>query len=113
MSCSWRKLEWDQAEELTGVSLSEEVVEQQFSKETVELESAAEWPVNVTRDESSMGDQDDLPIEQHEELQPSRLHKENQSMKQLEEVIEEIRRLMLRSAEEVVSKEKLDRGEPA
>jgi hypothetical protein len=34
-------------------------------------------------------------------------------MKQLEEVIEEIRELMLRSAEEVVSKEKLDRKEPA
>jgi hypothetical protein len=49
------------AEELTGVSLSEEVVEQQFSGKTVELESAAEWPVNVTRDESNMGDQDDHP----------------------------------------------------
>jgi hypothetical protein len=62
-----------------------------------ELESAAEWPVNVTRDESSMGDQDDLPLEKHEELQPSRLHKENQPMKQLEEVIQEIRELMLKS----------------
>jgi hypothetical protein len=96
-------------EELTGVSLSEEVVEQQFSGETVELESAAEWPVSITRDERSMGDQDDLPIEKHEELQPSRLHKRNQPMKQLEEAIEEIRRLMLRSAEEAVNKEKLDR----
>jgi hypothetical protein len=35
--------------------------------------------------------------------------KKSQSMKQLEEVIEEIRELMLRSAEEVISKEKLDR----
>jgi hypothetical protein len=93
-------------EELTGVSMSEEVVEQQFSGETVELESAAEWPIRVTRDESCMGDQDDRPIEQHEELQPSRLHERNQPMEQLEEVVEEIRRLMLRSAEEAVSKEK-------
>jgi hypothetical protein len=30
----------------------------------------------------------------------------------MEEVIQEIRELMLKSAEEVVSKEKLDRGEP-
>jgi hypothetical protein len=31
----------------------------------------------------------------------------------MEEVIQEIRDLMLRSVEEAVSKEKLDRGEPA
>jgi hypothetical protein len=43
----------------------------------MELESVAEWPVNVTGDEGSMGDQDDLPLEKHEELQLSRLHKEN------------------------------------
>jgi hypothetical protein len=57
-----------------------------------------------------MGYQDDTPIDKHEELQSSRLHKENQLMKQLEEAVEEIRRLMLRSVEEVVSKEKLDKG---
>jgi hypothetical protein len=51
------------AEELTGVNLSEEVVEQQFSGETAELESAAEWPVSVTEDENNMGDQDDTPME--------------------------------------------------
>jgi hypothetical protein len=39
-------------------------------------------------------------MERHEELQPRRLHKPNQLMKQLEEVVEEIQRLMLRSAEE-------------
>jgi hypothetical protein len=33
-------------------------------------------------------------------------------MKQLEKVVEEIRKLMLRLEEEVVSKEKLDRGKP-
>jgi hypothetical protein len=36
-------------EELIGVSLSEEVVEQQFSGETAELESVTEWPVSVMR----------------------------------------------------------------
>jgi hypothetical protein len=41
------------------------------------------------------------------------MHKENQLMKKLEESIDEIRRLMLRSTEEAVSKEKLDRGKPA
>jgi hypothetical protein len=41
-----------------------------------------------------VGGQDDLPIEKHEELQPSRLHKENQTMKQLEEVIQEIKELI-------------------
>jgi hypothetical protein len=41
---------------LTGVSLSEEIVEQQFSGETAELEFAAELLVSVIRDESSMGD---------------------------------------------------------
>jgi hypothetical protein len=92
--------------------LSEEGVEQQFSGETSKLESVAEWPVNITRDESSVGGQDDLPIEKHEELQSNGLHKENQLMKQLEEVIHEIRELMLRSAEEVVSKENMERGAP-
>jgi hypothetical protein len=100
-------------EELMGVSLSEGVAKKQFSNETAELESTAEWPVSVTRDERSMGVQDDLSIEKHEELQPNRLHKENQSMKQLEEVIREISEMMLKSVEEVVRKKKMDRGEPA
>jgi hypothetical protein len=78
MRSSWRKLEWNQPRRTDRVSLSEEIVENKFSKEPVELESAAEWPVSVTGDEGSMGDQDDLPLDQHEELQPSRLHKENQ-----------------------------------
>jgi hypothetical protein len=74
-------------EELTGVNLSKEVAEQKFSGKTAELESATEWPANVTRDEINMGYQDDTPIEHHAGLHSSSLHKENQSMKQLEEVI--------------------------
>jgi hypothetical protein len=74
------------------------------------LEYATECPVNIIEDEINMGDQDDLPLEQHEGLQSSSLHKENQSMKQLEEDVKDIRRWMLRSAEEAVNKEKLDKG---
>jgi hypothetical protein len=76
------------AEELTGVSFSKEINEQQFGKESVELESATEWPVNVIGDERNMGDKDDLPLEKHEELQLSRLRNENQPGEQLEEVID-------------------------
>jgi hypothetical protein len=60
-----------------------------------------------------MGDQDDLPFDQQKKVQQRRLHKESQPVDKLDRVIEEIRRLMLRSAQEVVSKEKLDRKEPA
>jgi hypothetical protein len=47
-----------------------------------------------------MGDQDDLPTDK-EELQPRRLHKENHPLEQLDMVIEEIGKLMLRSAKAV------------
>jgi hypothetical protein len=40
-------------------------------------------------------------------LQPRRLYKENQLVEQLEEVIQEIRELMLKSTEEAANKEKL------
>jgi hypothetical protein len=46
-------------------------------------------------------------------VQQRRLHKENQPIEQLDRVIEEIRELMLRSAQEAVNKGKLNRGEPA
>jgi hypothetical protein len=53
-----------------------------------------------------MGDLVDLPI-CREEVQWSRLQKESQPWEQLDEEIEKIRRLMLRSAIETVSEEKL------
>jgi hypothetical protein len=43
-------------EELVEDDLLEEIVEQQFNKDPAELESTAEWPVNVIGDEISMGD---------------------------------------------------------
>jgi hypothetical protein len=59
-----------------------------------------------------MGDQDDLPLDQHEEVQTRKTAKEPTNGDQLEEVIEEIRELMLKSTEEVVSRRRLNRGEP-
>jgi hypothetical protein len=54
-----------------------------------------------------MGDHCDLP-NCRKFLQLRRLHEQSQPLEQLDEVIEEIRELMIRSAE-TVSKEKLSR----
>jgi hypothetical protein len=91
--------------------LSWEETEQQLSDETTELESATGWQASVTREENNMGDHDDLPFGQQKKVKQRRLHKENQPVEQLDMVIEEIRRLMARSAEEAVNKEKLNIGE--
>jgi hypothetical protein len=100
------------AGELAEEKLSEGETEQQLSDGTAELKFAAGWQAKATRDgESHKGDQFYLPTDK-EELQLRRLHKENQPLEQLDRVIEEIRKLMLRSAE-VVSKGKSSRGEPA
>jgi hypothetical protein len=91
--------------------LSEGEVEKQLSDETAELEFATGWKTNAIEKEYDMGDQDDLPNDK-EELQPRRMHKKSQPLEQMDRVIEEIRRLMLRS-EKAVNKGKLNRGEPA
>jgi hypothetical protein len=103
------------AEELTEVNQSKEEAEQQLSDEAAELESTAGWQANATEEENNMRDQDDLPFDvyKEEELQPSKLQKKSQLAEQHEEVIEEVRRLMLRSARETASKEKLSRRKPA
>jgi hypothetical protein len=99
------------AKGMAVATLSEEgEAEQQFSKKIAEMESAAGWQVKATRDEEDgMGDHDDLPI-CRKKLQQRRLHEQGQPGKQLDEMIEDIRRLMLRSAE-TASKEKLGRRE--
>jgi hypothetical protein len=58
-------------------------------------------------DEAGMGDHCDLP-DYKKNLQPRRLHEQGQPLEQLDEVIKEIRELMLESAE-TSSKEKLGR----
>jgi hypothetical protein len=95
------------------------------------LEYAVEWKANATGDEISMGDQDDLPFDLCEELealgegeitqrrliqqvkleideeeemqQQRRLQERSHPMDKLDEEIEEIRRLMLKSAKETVN----------
>jgi hypothetical protein len=96
--------------EMIGVEMSEEMVEHNFSEETTKFESVGKWKFKDKGYEGSMGDQVDMPFDQHEEVQQIRLHKESRPTKQLEEMIEEIRSLMLRSTHEVVSKERLNRG---
>ena len=74
------------------------------------MEAATEWKTKVTRDEEdNLGDQSDSPIDK-EEVQQNSLQKKIQSMEQLNEVIDEIRKLTLGLAEEVVNKEKMVKG---
>jgi hypothetical protein len=92
--------------EMVEVKMSEEKVGQQLSEKTVELNFAEGWQVEATEEEDSLGDRDDLPI-CREEVQRSRLQKESQPWEKLDEIIEEIRRLMIRSIE-AVNKGKLN-----
>jgi len=63
-----------------------------------------------------MGDQDDLPFDVYrdeEELKPSILQKKRQPVEEIEEVIEDIRRLMGRSVSEEINKGKMSRRKPS
>jgi hypothetical protein len=83
--------------------LSKKEVEQQLSDRIAELESAADWQLNAKKEEEDvMGDLVDLPI-CREEVQWSRLQKKSQPLEQLDKVIEEIRRMMMNSAQESVN----------
>jgi hypothetical protein len=84
-------------EEMVEAKLSEGEAEKRLSDQTAELNFVAEWQAEATEEENSMGDLVDLPIDKDEEVQLRRLHKESQPLDQLDEVIEGIRRLMLRS----------------
>jgi hypothetical protein len=86
--------------EMVEFKISEEQVGQHLSEKTVELNFAEGWKVEAIEEEDRMGDRDDLPI-CREEVQRSRLKKESQPWEQLDEMIEEIRRLMIRSIEAV------------
>ena len=93
--------------ELT-VKLLEEEYEERLSDKIAEWESAAEWQDKATRDgEYYKGDRVDLPICK-EEVQQKRLHKESQPLENLDEIIQEIRRLMIRPVE-VINKRNLSR----
>jgi hypothetical protein len=72
----------------------------------------AKWKVKATRyGENRKEDQVDLSINE-EAVQRSRVHKESQPLEQLDREIEEIRRLMLRSAQEAVNKGRLRKRNP-
>jgi hypothetical protein len=102
------------AGEMAATELPQEEAEQQFCEETTELESTAEWPLSATKvNKDSMGDQVDRPTDKEEKLQQGGLHTKSQPWDRLDEEIEGIRRLMLRSAAETASEEKLSREEPA
>jgi len=99
--------------ELATTKLSQEEAEKKLNDKSTKLNFAAQWQVNTTIDgENHKGGRVDLPIDK-EEVQSMRLHKENQKLEQLDEVIDNIRRLMLRSVQEAVNKEKLSRKKPA
>jgi hypothetical protein len=67
--------------------------------------------VKLEADEGGMGDHDDL-LKCQNNLQLRRLHEQSQAWDQLDEVIEEIRRLMLGSAQ-IASEERLSIREVA
>jgi hypothetical protein len=103
-------------EELVEYNMLEEKVEMKLSDETTELESVVVFQANATGDEGKKGDQVDLPFDvyEEEELELSRLHERRcQPTEKLEEVIEEIREIMLKSVEETNSRRKLNGGEHA
>jgi hypothetical protein len=65
------------AGELAEAKLSEKEAEQQLSDRIAELESAAEWQLNATREgKDNMGDRADLPTKEKEELQQETAYKE-------------------------------------
>jgi hypothetical protein len=99
------------ATEMVAKKMPQEETEQHFSKETAELNFAAGWKLSATTEEKDgMGDHVDLPIEETE-LQPRRLQKESQPLEQLDEEIEQLRKMMLKSAEEI-SRGKLNNKGP-
>jgi hypothetical protein len=95
-------------EGLAGENMSGEVVvEQQFGdEEPVGVETAAEWQVKATKGEGVLGSQCDFPIDK-EQVQRASLQQKNQSIEKLDEVIKEIRKLMLELEEESVQHEEV------
>jgi hypothetical protein len=83
--------------EMAETELSEGEVEKRLSDQNAELNFVAGWQAKVIGEENSMGDLVDLSIDKDEKVQPRRLHKESQPLDQLDEIIEEIRRMMSRS----------------
>jgi hypothetical protein len=96
--------------EMELAALSNEEAEQQFSEETIEMNSIVEWTLSATEGkEDDMGYHYDLPIYQ-KKVQQRRLHGHRQPLQKLDEVVEDIRRLMLRSVD-TASRERMGKEE--
>jgi hypothetical protein len=85
--------------EMTVAELPQEEVEKQFSEKTAELDFAVEYPLSATkRDKYGRGYWAYIPTEKIE-VQQRRMETKSQPVEQLEEVIEEIIKLMSSSTE--------------
>jgi hypothetical protein len=106
---------WEFAEEkeegADNISLVDLYEQIEALEERVKVQSVHIQQVKLETDEGGMGDCDDLLMCQ-KKLQLRRLHEQSQPWEQLDEVIEEIMELMIRSAD-TVSKERLNRKKEA
>jgi hypothetical protein len=89
----------EEEEEADNISLADLYEQIETLEERVKVQSVHIQQVKLEADEEeSMGDHDDLPT-CRKFLQLGRLQEQDQPLEQLDAVIEEIRRMMLRSAE--------------
>jgi hypothetical protein len=103
--------EVEEEEEVDNISLADLYEQIEALERRVIVQGMHIQQVKLEADEEGMGDHSDLP-NCRKFLQLERLHEQGQPLEQLDEVIEEIRELMLGSAE-TVSKEKLSRRKEA
>jgi len=93
------------------------MVEKKLGNLTGEVESVVKWKIEATCDEISLGDRKYLPIEVYgeaEKMHRDILQRRSQPIDHLDREIEQIRRLMLRSAQEVINNRwNLTSGDPA
>jgi hypothetical protein len=92
------------------------LIEENLSKEEAEKklsdDTTKRWKDNATEEEKNTGDHNDLPIDK-EEVKHNRLHEGRQPIEHLNMVIKEIRKMIVRSIEDIISMRKLNRGEPS
>jgi hypothetical protein len=106
-TATWEFAE-EEEEEADNISLADLYEQIEALEERVKVQSVHIQQVKLeAADEAGMGDHCDLP-DYRKILQPRRLHEQSQPLEQLDEVIEMIRELMIRSAE-TASEEKLSR----
>jgi Cu2+-containing amine oxidase len=105
-TATWEFAE-EEEEEADNISLADLYEQIEALERRVKVQSMHIQQVKLVADEEGMGDHSDLPI-CRKFLQLGRLHEQSQPREQLDEVIDMIRELMIRSVE-TVSKERLSR----